>query len=100
MSATNGHSGNVRREDFAVDLAEHGYGAIGHVDVQLDADANGHHVAIIDAGTAGRWSVDFAVDTSDIELTRVYDEGMRIAVDDLPAWMAPIRERIDRAVRQ
>ncbi len=101
MSARNGHSGNVRSEKVTVDLVAEGFDnpdLPNSIDVQLDADANNHHVATIDDADAGRWSVDFSVSMPSIELTRAYREGTHVPLDDLPAWFAPVREAIEEAM--
>lgn len=98
MSASKGHAGDVRNEQFDIDLVAKGFDSPGipnRADVQLNGYNNDSYVAIVEAGSAGRWSVDFAVDGSNVEFTRAYQEGMRVGVGDLPNWMEPIRLSIE-----
>lgn len=64
-----------------------------HVLVQVSSTGRSQ-MAIVAAGAAGRWSFDFRVDESGIEGERAFEEGMRANVDELPAWMTPVRERV------
>lgn len=45
-------------------------------------------------------TANFTVDGAGVELTRAYDEGMRIDVDELLACITPIQEPIERGVRE
>jgi len=101
MAQADGHDGNARTTEFEFGLAGHGFGGDGdprHVRVNVSADANNCLVAIIKAGSYGRWSIDFRVASGSVEVTRAYEEGMRIDEDELPAWMEPVKEQIEQRV--
>lgn len=98
--ATNGHDGGARTAKFNVDLASQGHDGPDvprRADIHVSADANNTLIAIIETGEHGRWSFDLRIDGC-VEITRAYDEGMRLDVDELPSWMPPIRRRIEEEI--
>jgi len=68
-----------------------------HVLVQVSSNGRSQ-MAIVAAGTAGRWSFDFRIDSSGIEVERAFEEGIRVNVDELPVWMSPVQERVEDLV--
>lgn len=98
--SSNGYDGSARTANFDIDSTYHGHDGPKvptRADVNVTADANTTLVAIVEAGEHGRWSFDFRVDGG-IEITNAYDEGMRIDVDELPTWMAPVHHEIEALV--
>lgn len=98
--STRGYDGSARTANFDIDPTSHGHHGPAvptRVDVEITADSNTTMVATVDAGAKGHWSFDIRVSRS-IELTDAYDEGMRIDVDELPAWMALVRRKIEALV--
>jgi hypothetical protein len=97
--ATKSQTDRSRAEEFAIDPTEH----LNAEDVDdetprhvlVEVSNNGRSMmAIVAAGTAGRWSFDFGVDHSGIEIERAFEEGMRTNVDELPVWMDPVQEQV------
>lgn len=68
-----------------------------HVLVQLSSTGRSQ-LAIVAAGISGRWSFDFRIDSSGIEIERAFEEGIRVNVDELPVWMSPVRECVEDLV--
>ncbi|GAB7011745.1 hypothetical protein [Halolamina salina] len=64
-----------------------------HVLVQVSSNGRSQ-MAIVAAGAAGRWSFDFQIDSSGIEVERAFEEGIRTNVEDLPAWMVPVKDAV------
>lgn len=82
---------------FTINTREHGYpDGPDHVHVEINAGGRNDGMAILAAGVDGRYSFDFRVSVSQIELTKAYVEGMREPVDALPDWVTPIRKKIER----
>jgi len=83
--------------EFEFGLAGHGFGGEGtprHVRVKVSADANNSLIVIINAGAHGRWSIDLRVGSGSVEVTRAYEEGIRIDKEELPVWIKPVKEQI------
>jgi len=65
----------------------------------VSADYNNHLIAIIAAGSAGRYSIDFTVDSlGRVDLEKAYIEGMRVDVDELPDWIDAVVDKIERVL--
>lgn len=101
--ATKSQPDRSRAEEFAINPTE-------YLDAEDVDDSTPNHVlvevsnngrsmmAIVAAGTAGRWSFDFDVDHTGVEIVRAFEEGMRTSVDELPVWMAPVQEQVSDLV--
>jgi len=98
--ATNGHDGSARTQQIYCDLASHGYAGndVRKVYVEVSSDANDSLLAIIAAGEAGRYSFDFRVESGRVDIQRAYEEGMRVDEEQLPDWMAAVRQEIETGV--
>jgi len=98
--ATKGHDGSARTEQFDCDLVYHGFDGAEtppNVYVEVSADYNNHLLAVVAAGSAGRYSFDFKIDGVDsIDIEQAYDAGTRCAVGELPAWIDAVVDEIKR----
>ncbi|MEF8801901.1 MAG: hypothetical protein V5A38_12010 [Halolamina sp.] len=101
MAMVDGHDTSARTAKFDGEPAGHGDsggGVPATVYGDVSADANNGLLVIIASGEHGRWSFNIALQRGNVEITRPYDEGMRIDVDELPTWMAPVRREIEALV--
>jgi len=102
MAQADGHDGSARTEHFDCDLVAHGFEgeqAPPNVYVEVSADYNDSLVAIIAAGEAGRYSIDFSVDSlGRVDVEKAYIEGMRSDVDELPDWIDAVVDKIERVL--
>lgn len=100
--ATKGHDGSARSEQFDCNLVQHGFDGAETpptVYVEVSADYNNHLVAVISAGAAGRYSIDFRVDSAgSVEIEKAYIEGMRADQGDLPNWMYAVVDDIEQVL--
>jgi len=98
--ATKGHDGSARTEQFDCDLVYHGFDGEDtppNVYVEVSADYNNHLLAVVAAGSAGRYSFDLRIDGVDsIDIEEAYDAGTRCAVGELPAWIDAVVDDIKR----
>jgi len=96
--ATKGHDGSARIEQFDCDLDYHGFDGEDtppNVYVEISADYNNHLLAVIGAGSAGRYSFDFRIDgVGSIDIEQAYEAGTRCDVDELPAWIDAVVDDI------
>jgi len=96
--ATRSHDDDSRTVEFTIDptdrLNDDAIDDETPTDILVQVSSNGRsQMAIVAAGTAGRWSFDFRIDSSGIEVDRAFEEGIRVNVDELPVWMSPVQER-------
>jgi len=83
--------------EFTIDTREHGHpDGPGHVLVEINPVGRSTHMAILAAGEAGRCSFDFSVEATGIQLKKAYVEGMRAPISDLPAWVEPVKDRVEK----
>ncbi len=96
--ATQGQQRSALSEQFDVDLTKHGFGESAPPNVYVEVSANyaGDYLAVIAAGSAGHYSLDFGVDDGSIEIDRAYEGGGHCAVDELPKWMDAVVDDIER----
>ncbi len=88
-----------QKGEFTIDVREHGYPeGPAHVLVEVSPLDQETFMVIMAAGVDGRFSFDVSIGESGIEIEKAYIEGMRAGVDALPAWVAPIRERVETAL--
>ena len=101
--ATKSQTDGSRTVEFTIDPTERLDAGVAddetprHVLVEI-SDNGRSMMAIVAAGAAGRWSFDFSVTVSGIEIERAFEEGSRTNVDGLPTWMTPVRERVAEIV--
>ncbi len=99
--ATKGHDGgSALSEQFDVDLTKHGFGDTSPPNVYVELSANyvGDYLAVIAAGPAGHYSLDFGVDQGSVEIARAYADGGQYEIDELPAWMDAVVDDIERVL--
>jgi len=81
---------------FSVDVRQFGYPCgPTNVHVEVSPAGSGMFQAILGTGVVGRYSFDFRVGRSGIELERAYIRGVRKPVGELPGWVTPVRKRIE-----
>jgi len=95
--ATKSLQSSPQAGEFSIDLREHGFPeGPAQVVVEISPAGRGVLMAILAAGADGRYSFDFTVGQDGIEITKAYIEGMRAQKEELPEWVAVIREEIER----
>lgn len=93
--ATTTQQEDSKAGEFSINTQAHGYPeGPDHVHVEISPVRRDMLMAILAAGVDGRYSFDFSVSASGVDIKRAYVEGMREPVEKLPAWVEPIRERI------
>jgi len=81
---------------MTIDAREHGHpDGPAQIHVEINGLADNRGMAMLAAGAEGRYSFDFAIGTSGIEITKAYIEGMRAQKEELPEWVAVVREEIE-----
>jgi hypothetical protein len=95
MATTDAVRGKLS-EQFDVDLTKHGFSTPPNVYVELSANYVGDYLAVIAAGPAGHYSLDFGVDQGSVEIARAHADGSQCEIDELPAWMDAVVDDIER----
>ncbi|GAB7095297.1 hypothetical protein JCM30237_24500 [Halolamina litorea] len=87
-----------QKEQFSIDTRDHGHpDGPAHVLVEVSPAQRGVLMAVCAAGGAGRCSFDFSIDDG-VKVQKAFIGGERAAVEELPAWVDPIRERIETEI--
>lgn len=99
MSITNDDSAAAA---FDVEMALHGF-ECSNTPARAYVEVGGGATtlfAIVAGGEHGHWSFDFGLESSSIEITRAYEEGIRIDPEELPEWIGPIQTAIARRLTE
>lgn len=65
-----------------------------HVHVEISPVDRQTFMAIVAAGSEGRYSFDFQYDGS-VDIQTAYVDGVHVETDELPDWMDCVEERVD-----